>query len=57
MVAVTGQPHRAQAPVAPMRPLRPTPARRTAMRRRETAWLRQLVRAGAALGPLVTPRP
>ena len=34
-----------------------TPARRTAMRRRETAWLRQLVRAGAALAPLVAPRP
>jgi rRNA maturation RNase YbeY len=34
-----------------------TPARRAAMRRRETTWLRQLVRAGATLGPLVTSRP
>lgn len=34
-----------------------TSARRAAMRRRETAWLRQLVRAGAALALLVPPRP
>lgn len=34
-----------------------TPVRRAAMRRRETAWLRQRVRAGTALAPLATPRP